>query len=398
MTTLLVSEIFPPKTGGSGRWFWEIYRRLPRADYAFAVGQDPRQTDFDRTHDLRTCRIPLAMKAWGIRSLSGLWGYARGLRHLRRLAKAEGVHVVHCGRCLPEGVMALALKWTRRIPYVCYVHGEDVGTASTSREQTWLVRRVLAGAEFLIANSHNTERLLREEWQIPPERIVVLHPGVDTNYFHPADRNPAVRARLGWGDRPVLLTVGRLQKRKGHDVLIQALAEVRRHVPGVLYAIVGEGEEASFLRGLVKELGLDDQVQFLGEISDADLLHCYQQCDLFVLPNRQVGKDVEGFGMVLLEAQACGRPVVAGASGGTAETMRIPETGEIVPCEGPDELATLLASLLTDRPRLERMGAAARSWVVEQFDWAALSRQAERIFRGGPAAVASSSSAEPVRA
>jgi phosphatidylinositol alpha-1,6-mannosyltransferase len=398
VTTLLVSEIFPPKTGGSGRWFWEIYRRLPRGEYVFAAGQDPRQDEFDRTHDLRVYRTPLAMQAWGLRSLSGLWGYARGLRHLRRLAKAEGVTVVHCGRCLPEGVMALALKWTRRIPYLCYVHGEDVSTATCSREHSFLVRHVLRGAEFLIANSRNTERLLLDEWHVPPERIAVLHPGVDTGYFRPAERDRAVRTRLGWNDRPVLLTVGRLQKRKGHDVLIRALVAIRRQVPGVLYAIAGDGEEAATLRGLVEEHGLGDHVQFLGEISDAALLHCYQQCDLFVLPNRQVGKDVEGFGMVLLEAQACGRPVLAGASGGTAETLRIPETGEVVPCDGPEELAALAATLLADSPRMARMGAAARQWIVERFDWASLSRQVEQLFRLGPAGATSPLPVESVRA
>src|SRR5205814_10004845 len=108
---------------------------------------------------------------------------------------------------------------------------------------------------------------------------------------------------------------------------------------------------------------------FLGELDDATLLCCYQQCDLFVLPNRQVGRDIEGFGIVLLEAQACGKPVVAGASGGTAETMRIPETGRVVPCDHPDELAALVTELLADRARLARMGEAARRWTVERLDW-----------------------------
>src|SRR5205814_3092690 len=123
---------------------------------------------------------------------------------------------------------------------------------------------------------------------------------------------------------------------------------------------------------------------FLGELDDATLLCCYQQCDLFVLPNRQVGRDIEGFGIVLLEAQACGKAVVAGASGGTAETMRIPETGRVVPCEGPEELAALVIEMLSDGARLAHMGLAARRWVVEQFDWGALTRRAERLFGRAP--------------
>src|SRR5207245_6551649 len=139
------------------------------------------------------------LQAWGLRSVQGLAGYWRALRELRPLLRAERVRMVHCGRCLPEGVMALALKWCCRVPYLCYVHGEDVTTAADSREHAWLVRRVLANAAFLIANSHNTERILRDEWGVPADDIRVLHPGVDTCYFTPGGRDPALRARLGWG-------------------------------------------------------------------------------------------------------------------------------------------------------------------------------------------------------
>jgi phosphatidyl-myo-inositol dimannoside synthase len=324
--------------------------------------------------------VPLTMSAWGLRSWQGLKGYWRALRRLRPLLRSEGIHRVHCGRCLPEGVMALALKWWTGIPYVCYVHGEDVNAASESRELSWLVRRVFARADFAIPNSRNTERLLREEWGLPAECVRLLHPGVDTRRFTPADRNPAVRAALHWGNRPVVLTVGRLQKRKGQDQMILALRAVRAAAPDVLYAIVGDGEERASLEALVAREGLERHVQFLGEPGDEMLVQCYQQCDLFVLPNRQVGKDIEGFGMVLLEAQACGKAVVAGDSGGTAETMRIPESGRVVCCDESEELADLVAELLANPDRRARMGAEGRRWVTEQFDWEVLSRQAACLF------------------
>jgi phosphatidylinositol alpha-1,6-mannosyltransferase len=381
VSTLLVSDLFPPRTGGSGRWFWEIYRRLPRADYCIAAGEAERQQEFDRTHDLRLKRLPLTLHCWGLRGWRGYW---RAVWRLRRLIKAERVRVLHCGRALPEGLMALALKGCCRVSYLCYAHGEELNHAASSRELTWWVRRVLGSAARVIANSRNTERLLREDWALPAARVTVLHPGVDTRRFVPAERDPQVRARLGWGDRPVILTVGRLQKRKGHDTTIQALSAIRRTVPNVLYAIVGEGEERQPLQELAARLDLTGHVKFHGEPDDDDLVRCYQQCDLFVLANREVNGDIEGFGMVLLEAQACGRPVIAGASGGTVETMRPGETGYVVPCEGPEKLAALAAELLPDRERLTRMGEAGRRWVVEQFDWESLTRQAERLFQGEP--------------
>jgi phosphatidylinositol alpha-1,6-mannosyltransferase len=378
LARLLISEIFPPKTGGSGRWFWELYRRLPRDSYVIAAGEHPRQQAFDRMHDLRVVRLPLTMRAWGLRSLTGLKGYALAIRKLLPLVRREGISEVYCGRCVPEGIMALALKYWAGLPYACYVHGEE--GAPISREYYWLVRRVFRGAEFLIANTRNTLKVMQEDWGVAANRVRLLHPGVDTTRFEPAQRDPSFRDALGWGERPVVLTVSRLQLRKGHDQMILALGAIRRTVPDVLYAIAGDGEERPRLEELVAREGLGDHVQFLGEVDEDRLVQCYQQCDLFVLPNRQVGKDIEGFGLVLLEAQACGKPVVAGASGGTAETMDIPNTGLVVPCETPDELARVVAELLSDGGRMARMGRAARDWVVARFDWEPLARQAEQIF------------------
>jgi phosphatidylinositol alpha-1,6-mannosyltransferase len=145
----------------------------------------------------------------------------------------------------------------------------------------------------------------------------------------------------------------------------------------------------------VADRNLGHHVCFLGEVDEATLLECYQQCDLFVLPNRDDGLDVEGFGIVLLEAQACGKPVVAGASGGTGETMLIPHTGRVVDCRGPDWLAALLVELLSQRQLLARMGRAARPWVIERFDWSSISRQAQDIFRENRRAASASSLGSP---
>jgi phosphatidylinositol alpha-1,6-mannosyltransferase len=324
-------------------------------------------------------RAPLAFSQWGIRSLTGLRHYWRTFRVVSRVARRERADAIHCGRCLPEGWIGWLLKQRYGLRYICYIYGEELNYASASRELAWLMRRVLNGADFLIAISKNTERILRQDWAMPPHRIRLLYPGVDTQRFLPAARDPALRLRLGWGNRPVLLTVGRLQKRKGHDQMILALHSVRKAAPDILYAIVGDGEELDSLTELVAQERLQPHVQFLGELNEQELIHSYQQCDLFTLPNRQVGQDIEGFGMVLLEAQACGKPVVAGASGGTAETMRVPDTGRIVPCEVPDELARTVIDLLSDPARLDRMGRAARRWVVAQFDWQPLSQRAAEI-------------------
>jgi phosphatidylinositol alpha-1,6-mannosyltransferase len=163
--------------------------------------------------------------------------------------------------------------------------------------------------------------------------------------------------------------------------MILALHAIRRTIPDVLYAIVGDGERQEFLQSLVEKENLTEHVQFLGELSDERLLHCYQQCDLFVLPNRQVGNDIEGFGIVLLEAQACGKAVVAGDSGGTAETLRNFGTGRIVSCDSPDQLAAVVVELMNNASLRAQMGQAGRKWVTDHFDWTVVAGRAEELFQ-----------------
>lgn len=388
MKTLLLSEIFPPMTGGSGRWFWEIYRRMPREQFVIAAGDGATAAEFDRTHNLDVVRLPLTWPDWGLASWSGLSNYWHAFRAVRRIVRERGIEHIHCGRCLPEGFVALLFNKLDGIPFSCYVHGEDANAVSSgvadgvlsSRQLRWMTRQVLSSVSSIIANSHNSARIAREQWGLPANRVQLLHPGCDTNYFVLAAHDANVRQALGWGDRPVLLTVGRLQKRKGHDIVIRALTQVRDAIPDVLFAIVGSGEESEPLKQLVAAEGQQNHVLFHGKLADEQLRQAYQQADLFVLANRQIGTDIEGFGMVLLEAQACGTPVLAGDSGGTAETMSLGETGEVVNCDSPDELAVRLVRLLLDRDELARRAANSRAWVVEHFDWEALGQQAERMF------------------
>ena len=380
MKTLLLSEIFPPQTGGSGRWFQEIYSRLERDQVVIAAGGHARQKEFDKSHHLNVVRDLQPMSTWGVASPAGFTGYARGICRIRRLITRERPAMIHAGRCLPEGVIALALRFLTGIPYLCYVHGEDVSTARSSRELSFLVRRVLSSAACCIANSRNTVSLLRRDWGLTSERINILYPGVDTQKFVPAVQDHRLRKRLNWQDRTVVLTVGRLQKRKGHDMLIRALPLIREIFPDILYSIVGDGEEFSTLENLSSQVGMQNHVQILREIDDEELVTCYQQCDLFVLPNRIHDRDIEGFGMVLLEAQACGRPVIAGDSGGTAETMISRHTGLIVDCTSPKPLAEAVLELLSDASRRQTMGDLGRQWVVRNFDWNSLATEASELF------------------
>lgn len=380
VTILLLTEVFPPRTGGSGRWFWELYRRFPAGAVHIAAARDPGAGEWDRSSGLSIDRLPLRLTNWGLLDPRGGWQYARAFAALWGVVSRERPGVIHCGKCLPEGLLGLGLARARSLPFWCYAHGEELTLARTSRELAWLTSRVLQGADRVIANSRFTRDLLLDDWAVPASKIVVMHPGVDTERFRPAPADPGARERLGWTGRRVVLTVGALQRRKGQDMMIRALPAIRQRCPNVLYAIAGEGWERAELERLVAECGAGDLVQFRGVPRDEELVECYQQCDVFALPNRRIGWDVEGFGIVLLEAQACGKPVIAGMSGGTVDTLEPGRTGALVNCETPEAVAQAVIDFVADPVRASVIGERARRWAVDRFDWQALTREAVASF------------------
>ena len=375
---LAISEIFPPQVGGSGRWLWELYRRSSPGTCAVITTPHPEAVEFDRTQHIGIDRLDFGMRDWGV-SPSALRSYKRFYRRCCPIYLQRRPRIVHAARCLPEGVIAAIIKLRYKTPYIVFTHGEDISVAQLSGQHRLLTRLVLRAARLVVANSANTARLLREEWGLSVDKIRILNPGVDTDTYQPAVVATAER-RAAWIGKKVLLTVGRLQRRKGHDMLIQALPAIARHIPNVFYTIIGAGDERERLETLAGEVGQSQRVEFLGEPDDAEVLRCLQQCDLFVLPNREVNRDIEGFGIVLIEAQACGRAVIAGQSGGTADTIDEGRTGLIVPCDTPEPLAEAVTALLMDDERRAHMGNAARTWAVDRFDWSRKAVEAAQLF------------------
>lgn len=378
--TLVISRVFPPRVGGSGNWMWELYSRLPLGQYIVAADRSPGSDEFDRRHRLPIKRLSLDLPSWGAFGVGSGSAYARLYRQLVGLARQHDVRAVHAACCLPEGFLAWLVSRRLRIPYLVHAHGEEINVVGSSRELTWMARRVYENAGMIIANSRNTARLAQAKWPSTSDRLQVLSPGVDTQRFCPAPRNLDVRGELGWGDRPVVLTVGRLQKRKGHETMIRALPSILKQSPQVLYAIAGDGDQRAELEQLVDRLGLKASVRFHGESTSDELLSMYQQCDLFVLPNREVAGDIEGFGIVLLEAQACGAAVIAGNSGGTSEAIDAPNSGLVIDCTSPNVLGEKVAELLADAQTRQNLGTTARDWTVRSCDWRTRAIASESVF------------------
>ena len=378
--TLLLTENFPPKEGGSGRWFWELYSRLPNDKVLIVANDIPEGREFDKTHELDIVRIELESTEWGLASTKGLGFYWETIRKVLKLVKEHGIEEVHCGRVIPEGVIARALKLLAGARYNCFVHGEDVETAATSREHSLLVKNVCKNASMLICNSENTANIVRKLGFDSGSKCEVLHPGVDTSRFEVAAPDTSFRQKMGWSGKRVLLTVGRLQRRKGQDFLIKSMPALLKEFPDLFYAVVGRGECYDELISLVDQHELHDNVCVYPDMDDEALIKCYQQCDIFILPNRTIDNDIEGFGMVLVEAQVCGKPVIAGDSGGTRETMNIGKTGHIIDCSSTENLLNGLSPILRNREIVDGEVDIA-DYAKNRFNWDQHVAKAKRLFK-----------------
>jgi phosphatidylinositol alpha-1,6-mannosyltransferase len=218
---------------------------------------------------------------------------------------------------------------------------------------------------------------------ILPSKIRKITPGVDFERFKPRDPDSELVDRLRIRGKTVLLTVARLVPRKGHKAVIEALRRLLPEFPNLVYVIVGTGPEEPRLRDLVSEWNVGDAVRFAGFVKDEDLPGFYNACHLFVMPNReeQGSGDIEGFGMVFLEANACGKPVVGGRSGGAAEAVVHGKSGILIDPDNPSELAGSLRQLLRNNDLCLQMGADGFARARSDFDWLSRARLLDDINR-----------------
>jgi phosphatidylinositol alpha-1,6-mannosyltransferase len=377
---VVLSELFPPVVGGSGELLANVYARLEHVPVTVLTGPAPRGNGdpWSQSRAVNVIRSFTWSAQWGVMHPHGLWRHARRTLALRRMSGRPGT-VVHCGRALPEGFDAYLSRQLGGAPYVCWAHGEEIAYAEQSRELRALMQLSYRDAAAVIANSQSTAARL-VAFGVPAARIVVAYPGVDAERFRPAATGAAaLRARLARSQELVLLTVGRLQRRKGHDLVLRALAGMARDIQPLRYVIVGGGREEARLRQMAAELGVTSQVEFVGEVQPRELPAYYAAADIFVHPNRVDRGDFEGFGIVFLEAAAAGIPVIAGTSGGAPEAVAGGVTGLLVSGTDVDEFATALRALIESPGRRRAMGAAGRARVIAQFSWDAAVKEVAAV-------------------
>ncbi|MGW5107985.1 glycosyltransferase family 4 protein [Nocardia sp. NPDC004123] len=360
--TLLVTNDFPPRPGGIQSYLHALARQLPADEL---VVYAPRwrgdsHWKFDAQQPFQVVRHPTTL----------MLPTPLVARRAKKLMRDEKCDRVWFGAAAPLALLSPVLRQAGAERIVASTHGHEVGWSMLPAARQAL--RVIGDHTDVVTYvSKYTRRRFSSAFGAQAA-LEYLPPAVDSEVFKPDPAARAeLRARYGLGDRPTILCLSRLVPRKGQDMLITAMLEIRRRVDGAVLVIAGGGPYEQKLRQFAEVMGLGNDVVFAGRVPSGELAAHHTIADVFAMPcrTRGFGLDVEGLGIVFLEASATGVPVVAGNSGGAPETVREGETGRVVNGRSAEELTDAIVDILSDRDAAARMGAAGRAWVQQQWRW-----------------------------
>ena len=360
---LLVTNDFPPRRGGIQSYLEQFVRRLAATgdhDLTVYAPQWKGAEDYDRAAPFRIVRHPgtLMLPEPGVD------------RRMRALIRDGGIETVWFGAAAPLALLATRARSAGAQRVLASTHGHEVGWSMVPGARSAL-RRIGDSTDAITYVSRYTRGRFAAAFG-PRAGLEYLPSGVDTERFRP---DPAARTELRdryrLGERPTVVCVSRLVPRKGQDMLIAAWPQISRRVGEAALVIVGSGPYEQTLQRLAEENGVAAEVVFTGAVPTAELPAHYAMADVFAMPcrTRGAGLDVEGLGIVFLEASATAIPVVAGRSGGAPETVLDGVTGQVVDGRDVDELAEVISGLLGDPDRAQRMGQAGRQWVGRDWNW-----------------------------
>ncbi|MBI4121852.1 MAG: glycosyltransferase family 4 protein [Parcubacteria group bacterium] len=355
MKVLLVSIDFAPNHGGVAAYWLRVCRTLVGSELAVLTN------------------IAAAPKAGlpqqiVVRPLLSHWFYPRWLRgvfDIWRTCRQLQCRQIIAAQLLPVGSMAYILHRLTGIPYVVQVYGMDLALAMRHPRKKRLARRILRSAHAVIANSQATARLAKEcDGEDLNIQVVYPIPEISQADVKVMDH---LRAKYHLSGQRIILTLGRLVERKGQDKVIEAMPAIRAQVPDAVYVIVGDGSDAGRLKTLAKEQG--EAIVFTGSVDEAERNAWLSICDVFAMPSRTLPGDVEGFGMVYLEAAAFGKPVVAANSGGAGEAVEDGKTGLLVEPTSADAIAGAITRLLLNPAEAQALGTEGKRQMQTKWQW-----------------------------
>jgi phosphatidyl-myo-inositol dimannoside synthase len=374
---LLVTNDFPPRRGGIQSYLVELVTRLAAAGEHTMTVYAPQwkgADDFDgQTAGYQVVRHPgtlmLPVPSVDVR--------------MRRLIAEHGIDTVWFGAAAPLGLLAQRARQAGACRVLASTHGHEVGWSMLPVARS-VLRRIGDDSDVVTFVSRYTRGRFASAFG-PDAALEHLPPGVDTDRFRPDPASRAeLRARYRLGQRPTVVCLSRLVPRKGQDMLIRALPAIRQRVDGAALVIAGSGPYLETLHRLAERFDVAEHVTFTGGIPAAELPAYHAMADVFAMPcrTRGAGLDVEGLGIVFLEASATGVPVIAGNSGGAPETVQHNKTGLVVDGRSVGQIADAVTGLLADPDRAATMGAAGRDWITAQWRWDMLAARMSGLMRG----------------
>jgi phosphatidylinositol alpha-1,6-mannosyltransferase len=371
---LFVTNDFGPRAGGIETFVIGLIQRRP-------FGQTIVYTSFQKDSEQYDADWLANYGVQVIRDRSKiLLPTPRVAFHLKKIIRNKQVTTAAFGAAAPLGLLSAGMKRAGVVRTVALTHGHEVWWAKVFPFNL-LLRRIGSTVDALTYLGEFTRSAISKGLSAKARNAMVkIAPGIDVDHFIPTDAS-ALRSSLGLAEKKVVVSVGRLVHRKGQDNLIESMPEVLKSVPNAHLLLIGEGPYREYLQKLVTQHGLEESVTFIGRVEYKDLPMYLCVGDIFAMPSRSrlMGLEVEGLGIVYLEASACGLPVLAGSSGGAPDAVLQKETGLVVDGKDNKQVANAAIALLTNAQSSQKMGAIGRQWIVDKWRWEIWSKDFESL-------------------
>lgn len=361
---LCITNDFGPRAGGIETFVIGLIERLPHGSVIVYTSAQDNSEEYDRKWFEEYGVEVLRDKAKILLPTPGVSFCVKSL------IRDRNIRTVFFGAAAPLGILSKGLRRAGVQHIVALTHGHEVWW-SRIWPFNWAMRRISQQVDHLTYLGAFTQRAIAQAISTSAAAAMVkIAPGIDTDHFAPVDAT-ALKVQLGVGNKKVIVSVGRLVHRKGQDTLIEAMPEIISAIPDAHILMIGEGPYRAYLENRAKALNVQSSVTFIGRIQYADLPRYICTGDVFVMPSRSrlAGLEVEGLGIVYLEASACGLPVIAGNSGGAPDAVLEGKTGLVVDGRSSREVAQAVIELLSDKARCTEMGANGRQWIIKEWRW-----------------------------
>jgi len=376
---LCVTNDFGPRAGGIETFVIGLIERLPFGSVIVYTNAQENSAPYDHEWVEKFGVEVIRDKAKILLPTPGV-AYC-----VNAIVRERNISTVFFGAAAPLGLLSRGLRKAGVQQIVALTHGHEVWWSKVW-PFTLAMKSISRHVDHLTYLGEYTRSAIAQSiTKEATTRMVKIAPGIDTDHFSPVDASQ-LRSELGLTEKKVIVSVGRLVHRKGQDVLIEAMPAIIKEVPEAHILMIGEGPYRSYLENRVKALGLQERVTFIGRLQYADLPRYICAGDLFVMPSRSrlAGLEVEGLGIVYLEASACGLPVIAGISGGAPDAVLEGETGLVVDGRRKADVAAAVVELLLDSDRSKAMGIRGRQWIIKEWRWEIWSSRFAQLLKVNP--------------